>query len=337
MTQCTGGSASQESAEPARQCVPRQEPGNKIVEDVHSNGSGEPSYKMCARRARATEQDSSEGSPVTTATQPESGNVPTEVDYSSVTEVPGVAIHQQQLSALYTRYHFAREYSEGNDVLEVACGAGMGLGYLAQVANRVVGGDIDEKCLRFAEETYAGNDKVQIRKLDAQNLPFDDDSFDLVLMYEAIYYLPEPEKFFSEARRVLRPSGVLIVVSVNPEWAGFNPSPFSIRYLSPMELADAMRAAGFEPEIKVAFFDDPDTLMRKIVGLARKIAGALHLIPKTMRGKEFLKRLFYGKLSPISRELSGGCVHVELLHDPPPGDEPIRNFKVIYATGKLPR
>ena len=148
--------------------------------------------------------------------------------------------------------------------------------------------------------------------------------------------MPEPERFFSEARRVLRPGGVLIVVSVNPEWGGFNPSPFSVRYLSAMELADALRDAGLEPEIQTAFPDNPDTLKRRIVGLARKIAVALHLIPKTMRGKELLKRLFYGRLLPISRELTEGCAPVEPLHDPPPGDDPIRSFKVLYATGKLP-
>jgi len=256
-------------------------------------------------------------------------------DYSTVTELPGQRAHQEQLSALYTRYHFARQYSEGKDVLEVACGAGMGLGYLAQIANRVVGGDIEEKCLRFAEKTYGGNEKVEIRKLDAQNLPFNDDSFDVVLMYEAIYYLPNPMKFFSEACRVLRPGGVLIVVSVNREWGGFDPSRYSIRYLSAKELAEEMREAGFEPQIKLAFPDNPDSFKRTVVSLIRKLAVALHLIPKTMRGKEFLKRLFFGKLSPIERELTEDCAPLEPLHDPQPGDRPIGNFKVIYATGRL--
>ena len=257
-------------------------------------------------------------------------------DFSTVTEVPGVGVHQQQLSALYTRYHFARPYCEGKDVLEVACGAGMGLGYLARAARRVVGGDIEEKCLRFAEETYADNEKVRVRKLDAEDLPFDDGSFDTALMYEAIYYLPEAGRFFSEARRVLRPGGTLIVVSVNREWGGFNPSPFSVRYLSAKELADRMRQAGFQPQIKVAFPDNPDSIKRKIISLARKTAIALHLIPKTMRAKQWLKRVFYGNLTPIARELADGIAPLETLHDPPPGDGPIRNFQVLYATGKLP-
>jgi hypothetical protein len=46
VTHRTRGSASEEPAEPARQCVPRQEPGNEVCEDVHSRGLGRPTYKI---------------------------------------------------------------------------------------------------------------------------------------------------------------------------------------------------------------------------------------------------------------------------------------------------
>lgn len=258
-----------------------------------------------------------------------------EVDYASVTEVPGLRVHQKQLSALYTRYHYARPFCENRDVLEVACGAGMGLGYLAESAEHVVGGDIDENCLRFAEETYSDHPKVKVCSLTAEKLDFPDDSFDTLLMYEAIYYLPCVENFYREARRVLRPGGTLIVVSVNREWGGFNPSPFSIRYYSAQELADHMRQAGFEPSIKVAFEDNPHSLKRRVIGGVRRVAVALNLIPKTMRGKEWLKRLFYGELAPVDRELKDGVARLEALQDPPPLDQPIVNYEVVYATGKL--
>jgi SAM-dependent methyltransferase len=167
-------------------------------------------------------------------------------------------------------------------------------------------------------------------------LSFDDQSFDVVLFYEAVYYLHEPEKFFSEARRVLRPGGVLIVVTVNREWGGFNPSPYSVRYLSAKELAREMREAGFEPAIKLAFANNPDSPRRKILSMLRKLAVMFHLIPKTMRGKELLKRLFYGKLTPVPRELTENIAPLERLHDPPLDEGPIRDFVVIYAVGKLP-
>jgi len=257
------------------------------------------------------------------------------VDYSTVTELPGLRTHSRQLSALYTRYYFARQYCREKDVLEVGCGAGIALGYLALLARRVVGGDIEPECRRIARQTYPQNPKIEVCALDAHRLPFARGSFDTVLLFEAIYYLSDPQRFLAEARRVLRPGGTLIVVTVNREWCGFNPSPFSVRYFSVGELAAAMRRAGFQTQIRLAFPDHPDSIKRKLVGAIRRAAVALRLIPRTMRGKEWLKRLFFGRLGSVPRQLADGAAPLEPLHDPPPGDGAITNFEVIYAVGKL--
>ena len=45
-----------------------------------------------------------------------------EVDYSTVTEIAGEDISQEQLERLYHRYYWAGNYCEGKDVVEVACG-----------------------------------------------------------------------------------------------------------------------------------------------------------------------------------------------------------------------
>ena len=75
-------------------------------------------------------------------------------DYTTVTETPGVKASKEQLERLFQRYNFALQFCQDKDVLAVACGAGQGLGYLARVAKRVVGGDIDENNLKFTQELY---------------------------------------------------------------------------------------------------------------------------------------------------------------------------------------
>ena len=57
------------------------------------------------------------------------------------------------MGILSTRYELARKHAQGKDVLD-ACGAGMGLGLLARTARRLVGGDIDERNLAIARQTY---------------------------------------------------------------------------------------------------------------------------------------------------------------------------------------
>ncbi len=56
---------------------------------------------------------------------------------------------------------------------------------------------------------------------DAEQLPFPDASFDTVLASEMIYYLDHPEKFLQEAKRVLKPGGVLLLSSANNRVARF--------------------------------------------------------------------------------------------------------------------
>jgi hypothetical protein len=48
-----------------------------------------------------------------------------------------------------------------------------------------------------------------------------------------------------------------------------------------------------------AFSALPKNIKEKTIANIKKIAVPLHLIPKTMKGKEFLKRIFFGKLVPL--------------------------------------
>src|SRR5438128_953104 len=138
-------------------------------------------------------------------------------DFSGVTETPGVGASREQLAMLLARYTLAAERAVNKDVLEVACGSGMGLGYLATRARRVVGGDYTFPLLRAAQRHYSG--RIPLVRHDAAVLPFAAASFDVVILYEAVYYLSRPEEFVKEAQRVLRPYGTVIICSVNCEWA----------------------------------------------------------------------------------------------------------------------
>ena len=153
-----------------------------------------------------------------------------EIDYSNVTEVPGNRITREQLARMFQRYSFAAKFCEGKDVLEVACGAGQGLGYLRSKARQLVGGDCTAKLVRSAKDYY--KDRIGILQLDAQYLPFKDNAFDVVILYEAIYYLPQADRFLRECRRLLRDEGVLLICTVNKDWLEFNPSPHSTKSVS---------------------------------------------------------------------------------------------------------
>jgi ubiquinone/menaquinone biosynthesis C-methylase UbiE len=255
---------------------------------------------------------------------------PLKPDYSTVTELPGNKVSQEQLARFYHRYHFASLFCKNKDVLEVACGAGIGLAYLAKAAKRAVGCDIEENVLGHAFHTCKSKENVEIKRADAHTLPFEARTFDVVVLYEAIYYLAEPEKFIDEAKRVLKDNGVLIVCTANKNWADFNPSPYSHQYFSAPELYDRLSEKFSNVTLYGAFPTYTGLVKDKAISLIKAVAIALHLMPKTMKGKECLKRIFFGKLAPLPAELQDGLVQYEEPHRISQS-YPSGQYKVLYA------
>lgn len=256
------------------------------------------------------------------------------IDYTTITELPGDKGSKEQLARLYHRYHFASLFCKNKDVLEVACGAGIGLGCLAGVANKVVGCDIDKKILRYACDTYKDRENIEIRKADAHKLPFEENIFDVLLLYEAIYYLSQPERFIDEAKRVLRGDGTLIICTVNKNWSDFNPSPFSTEYFSGPELYQLLSRRFANVAIYGAFPTSTSSIKDKIVSLIKRTAVMLYLIPKTMEGKKYLKRIFFGKLMPVPSEVTDGMA----VYDKPliiSYSHPNSKYKVLYAVAHV--
>lgn len=250
------------------------------------------------------------------------------VDYSDVTERSENRVTREAMSMFVTRYHVAAERAAGRDILEIACGPGQGLGLLARRARHVVGADVTPALVREARTHY--RDRVPLLCADAMRLPFKRE-FDVVVLYEAIYYLPDAGRFLDECRRVLRPGGDVLICSANPEREDFNPSPHSVRYYAASEIGALLRDRGFAPELFGAFPAGGGGIGSTL----RKLAVSLNLMPKSMKGKELLKRLFYGKLAAVGAELQPDAAPVEPLA-PLPLDAPTPGFKVVYAIGRAP-
>lgn len=113
------------------------------------------------------------------------------------------------------RYHFAAKLIAGDEVLDVACGAGYGSALLAQRARHVVGADISATTIEHARNRYATVPNLEFRQADCAALPFTDASFDTVVSFETIEHIDAQMQFLDEVRRVLRPDGVFILSSPN--------------------------------------------------------------------------------------------------------------------------
>jgi O-methyltransferase len=96
----------------------------------------------------------------------------------------------------------------GRRVLDVGCGRGGPASYIARrlEASQVVGLDASEDGVRFCEEQHA-HPRLRFIRASAEELPFDDASFDVVLNVESSHCYLNPAAFFSEVARVLTPGG----------------------------------------------------------------------------------------------------------------------------------
>ncbi|MFQ5444701.1 MAG: class I SAM-dependent methyltransferase, partial [Nitrospinales bacterium] len=222
-------------------------------------------------------------------------------DFSTVTELSGDEVSREQVQRIANRYYWSASFCEGKDVLEVACGTGQGLGFLKSKARFLVAGDFSEEVLQVTWKHYAG--RLPLMRFDAQHLPFRPASFNVVIIFEAVYYVPEADRFVAECRRVLKPGGTVLLVTSNKDLFDFNPSPFSHRYFGVLELESLFKQHGFAVK---CYGDTPVNVLswhQKLVRLVKALAVRFDLIPKTMAGKKLLKRLVFGSLVPMPTEI----------------------------------
>ncbi len=253
-------------------------------------------------------------------------------DFVALTEVAGDEVAAEQVDRLARRYYWAGDYCRGRDVLEVACGTGQGSGYLAAVARSFAAGDFSASLLRVARTHYG--ERISFQRLDAERLPFRAAAFDVVVMFEALYYVPHADAFFDECRRVLRPGGVLLVASANKDLFDFNPSPHSHRYLGIVELERDLDRCGF----RTVFFGDAPleaaSARQRILRPVKALVVALGLMPKSMNGKKVLKRLVFGRLVTMPAEITASTAE-HISPTPLPAGGPDRRHKVLLCAATL--
>ena len=172
------------------------------------------------------------------------------IDIYNEAEIPGREVTQEQYDMICCRYHTAIPFIQNKTVLEVGCGAGLGLGLLSKHAKCVIGGDMNKTLLKIANKHY--KNKIKTRTFNAHELPYNNYSFDVVLCMEVLQYL-DINLFLTECWRVLNTNGKLIICIPNPDNIDFRRSALGDNYYSVNELNKELKKHGFEPKIYGAF------------------------------------------------------------------------------------
>lgn len=126
------------------------------------------------------------------------------------------------------RYRFAAKRVKGKYALDCACGTGYGVRLLHEEgkAANVIGVDIDEKAIEYAQKKHRAVNTYFVRAT-ANQLPIADGSADVITSFETIEHLPDDAALIKEFHRVLRADGILIISTPN-QWP-LATTPFHVR------------------------------------------------------------------------------------------------------------
>lgn len=142
----------------------------------------------------------------------------------------------ERSDAHIVRYQWASEHIRpGERILDAACGLGYG-SYLMRShswAARILGIDSSAYAIGYADKLYANSPSgLEFRQgmLPEILAEFEDASFDVIVSFETLEHVAEPEKLLHEFHRMLTPGG-RIIVSVPNDWSdasGADPNPYHL-------------------------------------------------------------------------------------------------------------
>ncbi|WP_324716670.1 class I SAM-dependent methyltransferase [Carboxydochorda subterranea] len=112
---------------------------------------------------------------------------------------------------------------DGERVLEVGFGPGIGVEHLARTSRAAFIAGVDHSPLmvqqaRRRNAAFVQEGRVELRWASVSALPFGDSSFDKAFCVNSIQFWPDPQDNLREVQRVLRPGG-LVAVTLQPRWA----------------------------------------------------------------------------------------------------------------------
>jgi ubiquinone/menaquinone biosynthesis C-methylase UbiE len=107
------------------------------------------------------------------------------------------------------------EFDDRTDFLEIGCGIGEVSKYIAKnYIGSVIATDIDPEQIAIARRGSGNIANLTFQEADAIDLPFDDESFDVVLSFGVLHHVDKWQTALTEVKRVLRPGGYFIFAEV---------------------------------------------------------------------------------------------------------------------------
>jgi len=147
----------------------------------------------------------------------------------------------------------------GGKVLDVGTGTGiLAIEFARRVPGvEVTGLDLSDVVLELARNNAQESEmplRVSFKRGDAEDMPFADDTFDLVISSNTLHLIKNPIRMFNEIQRVLKPQGKFFINDFRRSWLGIFTSHIRASY-TPDEARDLVSQSRLQNwEVKDYFF-----------------------------------------------------------------------------------
>jgi len=112
------------------------------------------------------------------------------------------------------------ELTENINLLDIGCGTGWAVIYIARTVNwkgNFFGIDISDGMIEKAINNSKGFDNINFQKVNAEQIPFQDNFFDKIICTNSFHHYPNPDKVMSEINRVLKLTGRIYILDVTSD------------------------------------------------------------------------------------------------------------------------
>ena len=217
--------------------------------------------------------------------------------------VTGLTEELMLLRHLFAYEQVKEKLDKNSVILDLGCGVGYGTYLLSQVAKNIIGIDISEEAINYANENY-GALNCQFMVYDGMQTNYYDESFDVIVSFQVIEHVVNDIQFISEAYRLLKPGGTFFLTTPNKIFRLFplqKPwNRFHIREYYPYELSELLSKSFNNVEILgISGSNEIEAMENKRINKIQNDQLKLlnKLIPYTVKSKvgDFLKKLGISK------------------------------------------
>ena len=170
------------------------------------------------------------------------------------------------------RFQFFDQYVsnwKGLKVLDVGCGGGYTCEFLAARGAHIVGIDQSASCIEAAKQHATEvNLTIDYRQGYSENLPFDTETFDIVVCVDVLEHVADLPQTILEISRVIKPNGLFLFDTINRTWQSklvmiwllentLRQIPCGVhdwgKFITPSELSELLHKNGIQPTAITGF------------------------------------------------------------------------------------